>query len=143
MNATKVVLATDHAGYLLKEAIKKHLEGKGIEVVDVGTFSEEPVDYPKIIREGCAVALKENIPVIVMGGSGIGESIAANKVKGIRCARICTVEDAKLCRRHNDANAIGLGGRLLDEKLACEMVDVFLSTDFEGGRHTARVNDLE
>ena len=140
---THVVLATDHAGFALKEAIKKHLEAKGLQVTDVGTFSNEPVDYPAIIRQGCAVAVHEGIPGIVLGGSGIGEAIAANKVRGIRAARCCSVEDARLSRAHNDANVMSLGGRTLKTETALEMVDTFLSTPFEGGRHIARVNDLE
>src|SRR5687768_13392704 len=88
----RVVLATDHAGYTLKETIKQHLEGKNVEVIDVGTFSVESVDYPAIIRKGCDVVLKERIPGIIFGGSGIGEAIAANKVHGIRAARCCTEE---------------------------------------------------
>lgn len=139
----RVVLATDHAGYKLKETIKQHLIDRGIDVIDEGTFSEEPVDYPEIIRRGCAVVLEQGIPGIIFGGSGIGESIAANKVRGIRAARCCTLEDARLCRAHNDANVLSLGGRMLDPALAVQMVDVFLKTDFEGGRHVARVKDLE
>lgn len=139
----RVVLATDHAGYKLKEAIKAHLVEKGIDVIDEGTFSEESVDYPAIIRRGCAVVLEQGCLGLVFGGSGIGESIAANKVLGIRAARCCSLEDARLARRHNDANVMSLGGRMLKPKLACAMVDVFLETDFEGGRHAARVKDLE
>ena len=143
VSVSKLVLATDHAGFMLKEAVKKHLEEQGIQVTDVGTFSDDPVDYPAIIRKGCETALKEGIPGIVFGGSGIGESIAANKVRGIRAARCSTVEDAQLSRAHNDANVLSLGGRTLETPLAIRMVDVFLSTPFDGGRHTARVNDLE
>ena len=139
----RVVLATDHAGFMLKEAVKKHLIAKGIDVIDEGAFSEEPVDYPEIIRRGCAVVLEQNIPGIVFGGSGVGESIAANKVHGIRAARCCSQEDAKLCRAHNDANVMSLGGRVLKEKEALAMVDVFLTTEFEGGRHLKRIQDLE
>jgi ribose 5-phosphate isomerase B len=139
----RVALATDHAGFLLKEAVKKHLLSQGIDVIDEGTFSEEPVDYPAIIRKGCAVVLEQGIPGIIFGGSGIGESIAANKVFGIRAARCCSLDDARLCRQHNDANVMSLGGRMVPEKLALEMVDIFLRTDFEGGRHIARVKDLE
>ena len=139
----RVTLATDHAGFALKEEIKAHLLGKGIDVIDEGTFSEDPVDYPPIIRRGCAVVLEQQCPGIIFGGSGIGESIAANKVRGIRAARCCTVEDAKLCRQHNDANVMSLGGRMLDPALAKQMVDAFLATDFEGGRHEVRVKDLE
>jgi len=140
---TRVALATDHAGYTLKEAVKAHLVSQGIEPIDVGTFSEEPVDYPAIIRKGCQVALEEGVPAIIFGGSGIGESIAANKLKGIRAARCYTLEDAKLCRQHNDANVMSLGGRQIEPELGLMMVDLFLATPFEGGRHTKRVNDLE
>ena len=139
----RVVLATDHAGFTLKEAVKKHLIAKGIDVIDEGTFSEDPVDYPAIIRKGCAVVLEQSILGIVFGGSGIGESIAANKVHGIRAARCSTAEDAKLCRAHNDANVMSLGGRVLKETEALAMVDMFLTTEFEGGRHAVRVQDLE
>lgn len=139
----RVVLGTDHAGYKLKEIIKQHLIDQGIDVIDEGTFSEEPVDYPAIIRRACAVVVEQKCPGIVLGGSGIGESIAANKVRGIRAARCCSVEDAKLSRQHNDANVLSLGGRILEPEFAKKMVDAFLATDFEGGRHTARINDLE
>lgn len=139
----RVVLATDHAGFSLKEAVKKHLTAKGVDVIDEGAFSEDPVDYPAIIRRGCAVVLTQRILGIIFGGSGIGESIAANKVPGIRAARCSTLEDAKLSRAHNDANVLSLGGRILEPKLACAMVDAFLATSFEGGRHAARVADLE
>lgn len=139
----RVVLGTDHAGYKLKEAVKAYLSGKGIDVIDEGTFSEEPVDYPAIMRKACAVVLEQSIPGIIFGGSGIGESIAANKVAGIRAARCCSVEDAQLCRKHNDANVMSLGGRMLETALALEMVDTFLSTTFEGGRHETRIKDLE
>ncbi|NOS67179.1 MAG: ribose 5-phosphate isomerase B [Candidatus Peribacteraceae bacterium] len=139
----RVVFGTDHAGFTLKEILKKHLLAQGIDVIDEGTFSEEPVDYPAIIRKACAVVLEQNCPGIVLGGSGIGEAIAANKVRGIRAARCCTVEDAKLSRQHNDANVLSLGGRLLDPELAKKMVDAFLTTEFEGGRHMKRIADLE
>jgi ribose 5-phosphate isomerase B len=139
----RVVFGTDHAGYVLKEILKKYLLAQGIDVIDEGTFSEEPVDYPAIIRKACAVVLEQKCPGIVLGGSGIGEAIAANKVRGIRAARCCTLDDAKLSRQHNDANVISLGGRMLDPELAKKMVDAFLATDFEGGRHQKRIEDLE
>ena len=139
----RVVLGTDHAGFTLKEAIKEHLTQKGIDIIDVGTFSEEQVDYPPIMRRACAAALEQSAPGIIFGGSGIGESIAANKVRGIRAARCCSLDDAKLCRQHNDANVMSLGGRMVDEEVAKDMVDIFLTTDFEGGRHKKRVEDLE
>ncbi len=139
----RVALAADHAGFPLKEAVKAHLQSQGIDVDDVGAFSTDPVDYPKVIRAGCAVVLKEGMPGIMFGGSGNGEAIAANKVKGIRAALCYSEETAKLARQHNDANVMSLGGRLLETGLALKMVDLFLSTPFEGGRHLARINDLE
>jgi ribose 5-phosphate isomerase B len=139
----RVALGTDHAGFPLKEIIKKHLSDQGIDVIDEGTFSEEPVDYPAIIRKACAVVVEQGCPGIVFGGSGIGESIAANKVRGIRAAHCSTVEDAELSRKHNDANVLSLGGRMLKPDLAKKMVDAFLGTEFEGGRHVARIKDLE
>jgi ribose 5-phosphate isomerase B len=139
----RVVLAADHAGFSLKEIIKQHCIQQKVDVVDVGTFSEEPDDYPAIIRKGCAAVLEYNCLGIVIGGSGNGEAIAANKVHGIRCALCYSKETAALARQHNNANVLSLGARLLDADLAKELVDIFLTTDFEGGRHAARVEDLE
>lgn len=139
----RVVLASDHAGYLLKESVKKHLQKKGVDVLDVGTFSEESVDYPAIIRKGCTEVLEQGIPGIIFGGSGNGEAMAANKMKGIRAAVGFSEESARLARSHNDANVLSLGGRLIDPALAHTMVDIFLETEFEGGRHQRRVDDLE
>ncbi len=139
----RIVLASDHAGFTLKETLKAYLAGKGYDVIDVGTHSEEPVDYPAIIRQGCDVVLKEGIPGIVLGGSGNGEAMAANKVKGIRAALVYSLETARLARAHNDANVMSLGGRLTDPELAKHLVDTFLSTPFEGGRHEKRIADLE
>lgn len=136
-------MATDHAGYRLKESMKKYLQERGIEVLDVGTFSEESVDYPAIMRAGSAKVLALRVPGLFFGKSGIGEAIAANKVRGIRAARCCTIRDAELARRHNDANVMSLGGGFLSFERAKKMVDKFLTTDFEGGRHERRVKDLE
>lgn len=143
MHVSRVVLAADHAGYPLKESVKRHLESRGIDVIDVGTDSEESVDYPAIIRAGCAVVLKEGIPGIIFGGSGNGEAMAANKMRGIRAALVYSEETARLARAHNDANVMSMGARLTDPDAALRMVDVFLSTPFDGGRHVARVNDLD
>ncbi|MDB4977950.1 MAG: sugar-phosphate isomerase, RpiB/LacA/LacB family [Candidatus Peribacteria bacterium] len=143
MYTTRIALGTDHAGYLLKEAVKAHLIGKGLDIIDEGTFSGEPVDYPAIIRRACAHTIEQGIPAIVFGGSGQGEAIAANKVPGIRAARCLTLEDARLARSHNDANVLSLAGRMTTSELALQMVDVFLETPFEGGRHIARVKDIE
>lgn len=139
----RVVLASDHAGFQLKEEIKKHLIAKGVDVLDEGTFSEESVDYPSIMRRGCAVVLEQECPGIIFGGSGNGEAMAANKVRGIRAAVVYSDETAKLARAHNDANVMSLGGRLTKPEDAKQFADIFLTTDFEGGRHVARVNDLD
>lgn len=138
----RVVLGTDHAGYVLKEAVKKHLIAKGIDVVDCGTSSEEPVDYPPIMRQTCAAVLEYTCPGIIFGGSGNGEAMVANKVHGIRCARCVSAWDAEMGRKHNDAQVMSLGGRVTAPELACEMVDVFLKTDFEGGRHQKRLEQF-
>ncbi len=143
MTTNRLVLASDHAGFPLKEELKAYVLSKGYEVIDVGTHSTEPVDYPAIIRAGCAVVLQDGIPGIVLGGSGNGEAMAANKVTGIRAALCYSVETARLARAHNDANVMSLGGRLTNLTLAKEMVDVFLATPFEGGRHAQRIADLE
>jgi len=139
----RVVLAADHAGFSLKEAVKAHLQSQGIDTIDVGTFSEQSVDYPAIIRKGCAAALEQKTFAIISGGSGNGEAMAANKVRGIRAALVYSDETAKLARAHNDANVMSLGGRLTKPADALRFVDLFLTTDFEGGRHQKRVEDLE
>jgi ribose 5-phosphate isomerase B len=139
----RIVLATDHAGFPLKEAIKEHLITKGIDVVDVGTFSEESIDYPEIIRKGCAAVLEHRTMGVIFGGSGNGEVIAANKVAGIRAALVYSDDTARLARAHNNANVMSLGARLTETEDAKRFVDIFLTTDFEGGRHEKRVNDLE
>lgn len=139
----RVALAADHAGFPLKEIIKDYLAEQGIDVIDVGTFSEESVDYPAIMRAGCAVVLEQDCPGIIFGGSGNGEAIAANKVRGIRCALVYSADTARLAREHNNANVMSLGARLTEPELAKELVDIFLKTEFEGGRHQRRIDDLE
>ncbi|NLG07482.1 ribose 5-phosphate isomerase B [Candidatus Peribacteria bacterium] len=143
MRTERIVLAADHAGFPLKEILKEYLVHKGMDVIDIGTFSEESVDYPAIIRRGCAAVLEQGCTGIVLGGSGNGEAMAANKVAGIRCAVVYSDETARLARAHNDANVMSLGGRLTDPEDAKRFVDIFLATDFEGGRHVQRVEDLE
>lgn len=143
MDTSKVVLAADHAGFALKEAVKEHLIAKSIDVIDIKPQKEEGDDYPEIIRKGCGAILEYGCAGIVFGGSGNGEAMAANKVAGIRCALVYSEETAKLARQHNDANVISLGGRLTDEETALKCVDLFLETDFEGERHKKRVEDLE
>lgn len=143
MNALRIVLAADHAGYPLKEVLKKYLTDKGIDTIDVGTFSKDPIDYPEIIRKGCAAVMEYDCMGIIFGGSGNGEAIAANKVSGIRCALVYSNETAKLARAHNNANVMSLGGRLTSAEDAKHFVDIFVETAFEGGRHERRVEDLE
>ena len=130
----KIAIASDHGGYQLKEEIKKYLEGRNIEVVDLGTNSEESVDYP-IYGKACGEAVMSGKADrgIVCCGTGIGISIAANKVKGIRCALCTDVHMAEMSRRHNDSNVLSLGGRTTPVDKALEIVGVWLDTEFEGG----------
>jgi ribose 5-phosphate isomerase B len=139
----KISLGTDHAGFRYKEKVKALLTELGHEVKDFGTFNEEPVDYPVFIRPAAeAVARGECDRGIVFGGSGNGEAMAANKVRGARCA-LCWNEDlARLSRQHNDANVLSLGERVIPEDLALKIVRVWLDTPFEGGRHQKRVEQL-
>lgn len=143
MTTQRVVLASDHAGFALKDKIKEHLQAQGMDILDVSGPFEEGNDYPPIIRNGCAVVLKEGVPGIIVGGSGNGEAIAANKVRGIRAAVGYSVETARLARAHNNANILSIGARFIDKKIAVAMIDAFLATPFEGGRHARRVADLE
>ncbi|WP_159520449.1 ribose-5-phosphate isomerase [Sunxiuqinia indica] len=138
-----IALGTDHAGFLLKEAVKKHLSNNGFRVVDLGTDSEEAVDYADfVIPAAETVARSEADLGIVFGGSGNGEAIAANKVKGVRCALCWSVQSAALAKQHNNANVIALGGRMVSEELALEIVDRWLNESFEGGRHLRRIQKL-
>ena len=131
----KIAIASDHAGYLYKERIKKHLLEAGHEVEDFGTHSEQSCDYPKFIRPA-AVAVAKGLCQrgIVLGGSGNGEAIVANRVAGVRCGLAWDLRSAKLCRQHNDANVLSLGQRMMAIEEALEIVDLWLSTPFEGGR---------
>jgi ribose 5-phosphate isomerase B len=140
----RIALASDHAGYRYKTLLAGYLADAGHEVVDFGTSSEEPVDYPDFIWPAAeAVARGECERGIVLGGSGNGEAIAANRVKGVRCA-VCWNEDtARLARAHNDANMISLGQRLLSEEEAVAIVATFLATPFDGGRHVRRIEKLD
>lgn len=140
----KIGIASDHGGFELKEYLKEYLKKSGIEVSDFGTNSEEPVDYP-IYGERCAraVANGEVERGVVCCGTGIGISIAANKVAGIRCA-LCTDENmARLSRQHNDANVLALGGRTTSNEEAQKILDAWLITEFEGGRHQRRIDMID
>lgn len=140
----KLVLASDHGGYELKEEIKKHLQEKGYDFEDIGTHSTESVDYPEYGRAAAEmIAQGKADKGILCCGTGIGISLAANKVKGIRCANVSDTFSAKMSRAHNDANMLSLGGRVVGVGLALEIVDAWLSTEFEGGRHQRRVDKIE
>lgn len=139
----KIGIGSDHGGFELKEAVKEYLQEKNIEVVDYGTYNEESVDYPDYGEKvATAVVEKEVDRGIVVCGTGIGISIAANKVKGARCA-LCSEEySARMSRKHNDANVLALGGRVIGQELAFSIVDAYLEEDFEGGRHERRVKKI-
>lgn len=138
-----IALGADHGGFELKEAIKKHLDERKIEYIDCGTYSEESVDYAPIAKKTCdKVVSGECERAILCCGTGIGISMAANKVKGIRAACCSNYFGAKYTRLHNDANALCLGGRVIGVGLALELVDVFLDTEFEGGRHQRRIDQI-
>ena len=139
----RVTIAADHAGFGLKEAIVDHLRAAHHDVDDLGTFDETPVDYPPLCAAvGRAVAQGRADRGIVLGGSGQGEAMAANKVHGVRAALCLDEYTARLARLHNDANVLSLGGRILGHALAFSIVDIFLRTEFEGGRHQARLDLL-
>lgn len=140
----KIAIGSDHAGFTYKEKLKQFLGALGHEVTDFGTNSEEPVDYPLFIRPvAVAVAHGEVERGVVLGGSGNGEAMAANRVKGVRCALCWNIETARLARQHNDANIISLGQRMISEEEALEIVRVWLNTRFEGGRHLRRIQMLD
>ncbi|MBU1318913.1 MAG: ribose 5-phosphate isomerase B [candidate division Zixibacteria bacterium] len=141
---TKIAIGCDHAGYEYKEKIKKYLGDRGLEVADFGTNSEESVGYPVFIRPVAEAVARGEFPAgIVLGGSGNGEAMVANKVKGIRCA-VCWSEDsARLAKEHNNANMISLGQRLIAPDMILKVVDAWLMAEFEGGRHVKRINQIE
>ena len=138
-----IVLAADHGGFHLKEEVKKHLEAKGVEIMDVGAYTADSVDYPDMAVKGCEKILSgECEKGIFFCGTGVGISIAANKVKGIRACCCSDHFSAKYTRLHNDANVLCLGGRVVGAGIACELADLFIETEFEGGRHARRVDKI-
>jgi len=140
----KIAIGSDHAGFAYKEAIRDFLAGLGHEVRDFGTRSSEPCDYPLFIRPVAeAVARGEFERGIVLGGSGNGEAITANRVRGIRCGLCWNVEVARLNRRHNDGNVLSLGQRMMPLESALEIVRVWLETPFDGGRHQRRIDLID
>ncbi len=138
-----IVIGSDHAGYRLKEHFKQVMKADGHTVDDLGTHSEEPVDYPPICAAvGRAVADRRAERGIVLGGSGQGEQIAANKVRGVRAALCNDLYTARFSRSHNDANVLAMGGRIVADGLADEILHLWLTTAFEGGRHARRVEEI-
>jgi ribose 5-phosphate isomerase B len=140
----KISIGADHAGFLYKEAIIAHLQQLGHEVKDMGTYSAEPVDYPDWIRPVAeAVVRGEYDRGIVLGGSGNGEAIVANRVPFCRCALAWDLRSARFGREHNDANCLSLGERMVSLSEALEIVDIFLTTPFKGGRHVERIRKID
>lgn len=139
----KIALGCDHGGFLLKEEVKKHLNGRGIETEDFGCYSTESCDYPDMAERPCAAVLDGSCTyALLFCGTGIGISIAANKHRGIRAACCSDCFSARATRLHNDANVLCMGGRVVGPGLAIQMVEEFLSAEFEGGRHQRRVDKL-
>ena len=140
----KIGIGSDHAGYRYKDEIKRWLKKEGHEVQDFGTKSEMTVDYPAFIRPVAeAVANGEVERGIVLGGSGNGEAMVANRVRGVRCALCWNADSARLGREHNDANVMSLGQRMMTVETALELVRIFLETPFEGGRHDRRIRMID
>jgi len=140
----KIAIGSDHAGFRYKEMLKKHLTAEGHEVQDFGTYSSEPVDYPLFIRPvAVAVSRGQFERGIVLGGSGNGEAIVANRVSGVRCTLCWNVESARLARAHNDSNVLAIGERLVTEAEALAVLEAWMSTPFEGGRHLHRIQLID
>lgn len=137
------VIGSDHGGFDLKEELKQYLLSKDIKVIDIGTYSKESVDYPDIAKKLSKTVLEKEILGLLICGTGIGISIAANKQLGIRAALCSESFSAKMSRKHNNANVLVLGGRTTGYELAKDILDSFLYTDFEKGRHLRRVNKIE
>jgi ribose 5-phosphate isomerase B len=140
----RIAIGSDHAGFRYKELLKAHLVERGHEVQDFGTDSTEPVDYPLFIRPVAeAVGRGEAERGIVLGGSGNGEAIVANRVRGVRCALCWNVETARLGRAHNNANVLSIGERMISESDAVAILDTWLATPFDGGRHQRRIDMID
>ena len=140
----KTALGTDHAGFEYKEAVKEHLQKLGHEVHDFGAFSDESVDYPEFVRPAAESVADGTCDLgVVFGGSGNGEAMCANKVKGIRCALCWSEETARLAKEHNNANVLSIGQRQISADLALKIITAWLDADFEGGRHIRRIEMLD
>lgn len=144
MDKLKIAIGSDHGGYRLKERVTEYLRGQNIQFKDFGTFDEESCNYPDIAKQIATEVANETFDKgILVCGTGIGVSIAANKIKGIRAALCSDTFSAKASRAHNDANVLCLGQRVIGEGLALDIVDVWLKSEFEGGRHKLRVDKIE
>lgn len=140
----RIALATDHAGFRLKEKVKAHLSSLGYPVVDFGTDSEQPADYPDFIRPAAESVARGDCELgIVFGGSGNGEAMVANKVRGIRCAVCWNEQSSRLAKEHNNANVLSLGARMVTEQEGIAIVDIWLRAEFLGGRHQRRIEKIE
>jgi ribose 5-phosphate isomerase B len=140
----KIAIGTDHAGFALKQILVANLKAEGYEVLDFGTNSADPVDYPDFIRPAAQAAVNGQADrAIVLGGSGNGEAITANKVRGVRCALCWNEDTARLATEHNNANVISLGARQVSTDLALKIVHTWLAAKFQGGRHLQRINKIE
>ena len=140
---SKIAIGSDHAGYDMKEAIKDQLQADGYDVIDMGTHDKNACDYPDFAAAVAHAIAQGQAPVgIIVCSTGIGVSMTANKVHGISAALVHHANEAEMTRRHNDANVLCMGGRVIGSGLAAEIVDVFLTTEFEGGRHQRRVDQI-
>ncbi len=140
----KIAFACDHGGFSAKEEVINYLKSNGYTVKDFGTFSDESCDYPEFAEKVCNSVLSgESDKGVLICGTGIGMSIVANKIKGIRCAHVTDIFSAEMTRRHNDTNVIALGARITDTQTIIKLVDKFLTTDFDGGRHAVRVDKIK
>lgn len=143
MSNKKIAVGCDHGGYELKKEILAHLQQNGIEYTDFGTYSADSCDYPDYAEKACGAVISGECDLaILICGTGIGISMAANKIKGIRAACCSDTFSARFTRLHNNANALCMGGRVVGAGLACDMVDLFIGTEFEGGRHQARIDKV-
>lgn len=136
---SKIIIGSDHGGFQLKQIILKHIKNKGLEVYDAGCYEEESCDYPLIAKEVASEVIKEKARGILVCGTGIGMSIAANRFEGIRASLCSDTFSARMTRMHNDSNILCLGQRVIGPGLALDIVDIWLETEFEGGRHERRI----
>lgn len=138
----RVIIGSDHAGFDMKKELTERLEREGVQVIDCGAFQADPVDYPDIAEAVAMEVLRQQLPGILICGTGVGIAIAANKIPGIRAAVCLTTDMARLAREHNDANVIAMGARLIDVELAYEIVKTFNNSAFQAGRHLQRVEKI-